>query len=127
MEVWDKITATSILLAMALAFAWAWVRLERRQPSRSETFVPWGGFDVLVAAGTYFVLMVAAVCALSPWFKHVPGQAGWAESAAIWKGRKAAFGAMGHIADYLCMDGVIPPGRLPDVLKRGGVEAEKAA
>ena len=31
-----------------------------------------------------------------------------AESAAIWKGRKAAFGAMGRIADYLCMDGVDP-------------------
>jgi glycolate oxidase len=43
-----------------------------------------------------------------------------AESAAIWKGRKAAFGAMGRIADYLCMDGVIPTGRLPDVLKRVG-------
>jgi len=39
-----------------------------------------------------------------------------AESAAIWKGRKAAFGAMGRIADYICMDGVIPTGRLPDVL-----------
>src|SRR6185295_10571133 len=35
-----------------------------------------------------------------------------AESAAIWKGRKAAFGAMGRLADYLCMDGVIPTGRL---------------
>jgi glycolate oxidase len=42
-----------------------------------------------------------------------------AESAAIWKGRKAAFGAMGQIADaYLCMDGVIPTGRLPEVLDR---------
>jgi glycolate oxidase len=39
-----------------------------------------------------------------------------AESAAIWKGRKAAFGAMGQIADYICMDGVIPTGRLPEVL-----------
>jgi glycolate oxidase len=43
-----------------------------------------------------------------------------AESAAIWKGRKAAFGAMGRLADYLCMDGVIPTGRLPDVLERVG-------
>ena len=40
-----------------------------------------------------------------------------AESAAIWKGRKSAFGAMGQIADYLCMDGVIPTGRLPEVLR----------
>ncbi|HZP19553.1 MAG TPA: FAD-linked oxidase C-terminal domain-containing protein [Bauldia sp.] len=43
-----------------------------------------------------------------------------AESAAIWKGRKAAFGAMGRIADYLCMDGVIPTGRLPEVLVKVG-------
>ena len=42
-----------------------------------------------------------------------------AESAAIWKGRKAAFGAVGRISpDYLCMDGVIPTSRLPDVLHR---------
>jgi glycolate oxidase len=43
-----------------------------------------------------------------------------AESAAIWKGRKSAFGAMGRIADYMCMDGVIPTSRLPDVLRRVG-------
>ncbi len=43
-----------------------------------------------------------------------------AESAAIWKGRKSAFGAMGRISDYMCMDGVIPTSRLPDVLKRVG-------
>lgn len=40
------------------------------------------------------------------------------ESAAIWKGRKAAFGAMGRVSDYLCMDGTIPTGQLPQVLKR---------
>ncbi len=39
------------------------------------------------------------------------------ESAAIWKGRKAAFGALGRIADYYCMDGTIPTGKLPEVLK----------
>jgi glycolate oxidase len=43
-----------------------------------------------------------------------------AESAAIWKGRKAAFGAMGRISDYMCMDGVIPTGRLADVLVEVG-------
>ncbi|MGI6245557.1 MAG: FAD-linked oxidase C-terminal domain-containing protein [Pseudochelatococcus sp.] len=41
-----------------------------------------------------------------------------AESAAIWKGRKSAFGAMGRIADYLCMDGTIPTGQLSPVLRR---------
>ena len=41
-----------------------------------------------------------------------------AESAAIWKGRKSAFGATGRISDYICMDGTIPTGRLQDVLRR---------
>jgi FAD/FMN-containing dehydrogenases len=41
-----------------------------------------------------------------------------AESAAIWKGRKSAFGATGRVADYICMDGTIPTGRLPEVLRR---------
>ena len=40
------------------------------------------------------------------------------ESAAIWKGRKAAFGAMGQISDYYCMDGVIPLSRLPEALQK---------
>jgi glycolate oxidase len=41
------------------------------------------------------------------------------ESMAIWKGRKSAFGAVGRISpDYLCMDGTIPTGELPHVLKR---------
>ena len=43
------------------------------------------------------------------------------ESAAIWKGRKGAFGAVGRISpDYLCMDGTIPTSRLPEVLGRIG-------
>jgi glycolate oxidase len=43
------------------------------------------------------------------------------ESAAIWKGRKGAFGAVGRISpDYLCMDGTIPTSELPRVLKRMG-------
>jgi glycolate oxidase len=42
------------------------------------------------------------------------------ESALIWKGRKAAFGAMGQIADYICLDGTIPVSQLPFVLKRIG-------
>ena len=41
------------------------------------------------------------------------------ESTAIWKGRKGAFGAVGRISpDYLCMDGTIPTGQLPYVLRR---------
>jgi glycolate oxidase len=41
-----------------------------------------------------------------------------AESAAIWKGRKSAFGATGRISDYICMDGTIPTGQLQYVLRR---------
>ncbi|MEO1398858.1 MAG: FAD-binding protein, partial [Pseudomonadota bacterium] len=39
------------------------------------------------------------------------------EAALIWKGRKSAFGATGRIADYICMDGTVPLGKLPYVLK----------
>jgi len=49
------------------------------------------------------------------------------ESAAIWKGRKGAFGAVGRISpDYLCMDGTIPTSRLSETLRRIG-EMTKAA
>ncbi|EEW25205.1 FAD-linked oxidase C-terminal domain-containing protein [Rhodobacter ferrooxidans] len=43
-----------------------------------------------------------------------------AESARIWLGRKSAFGAMGNINDYLCLDGVIPVSDLGLVLRRIG-------
>jgi glycolate oxidase len=47
------------------------------------------------------------------------------ESAAIWKGRKGAFGAVGRISpDYLCMDGTIPTSELPGVLRRIGEMSE---
>jgi len=42
------------------------------------------------------------------------------ESAAIWLGRKSAFGAMGQINDYMCLDGTIPVSSLPYVLRRIG-------
>jgi len=42
------------------------------------------------------------------------------QSDLIWKGRKAAFGAMGQMADYMCMDGTIPTSRLPHVLAEMG-------
>ena len=38
----------------------------------------------------------------------------------IWLGRKSAFGAMGQINDYMCLDGTIPVSSLPFVLKRIG-------
>lgn len=42
------------------------------------------------------------------------------EAARIWLGRKSAFGAMGQINDYMCLDGTIPVSALPFVLKRIG-------
>ena len=42
------------------------------------------------------------------------------ESAAIWLGRKSAFGAIGQISDYMCLDGTIPVSELPFVLRRIG-------
>ncbi|MGC9419599.1 MAG: FAD-linked oxidase C-terminal domain-containing protein [Rhodovulum sp.] len=42
------------------------------------------------------------------------------ESARIWLGRKSAFGAMGQINDYMCLDGTIPVSALPLVLRRIG-------
>ncbi|MGL4280490.1 MAG: FAD-linked oxidase C-terminal domain-containing protein [Albidovulum sp.] len=42
------------------------------------------------------------------------------ESKKIWLGRKSAFGAMGQINDYMCLDGTIPVSALPHVLKRIG-------
>ena len=40
------------------------------------------------------------------------------ESKRIWLGRKSAFGAMGVISDYMCLDGTIPVSQLPFVLRR---------
>ncbi len=40
------------------------------------------------------------------------------ESALIWKGRKSAFGAIGQISDYMCLDGTVPVNQLPYVLKK---------
>ena len=42
------------------------------------------------------------------------------EAARIWLGRKSAFGAMGQINDYMCLDGTIPVSELPYVLRRIG-------
>ena len=41
-----------------------------------------------------------------------------AESMAIWLGRKSAFGAMGQLGDYMCLDGTVPVSKLPEVLRR---------
>jgi glycolate oxidase len=41
------------------------------------------------------------------------------DRARLWKGRKSAFAAMGHVAsDYYVQDGVVPRTRLPEVLRQ---------
>ncbi len=49
-----------------------------------------------------------------------------ADRAAVWRGRKAAFAAMGRVSpNYYVQDGVVPRTRLPEVLRRiDGLSAE---
>ncbi len=47
------------------------------------------------------------------------------ESALIWKGRKSAFGAIGQISDYMCLDGTVPVSQLPFVLQKISEFSEK--
>jgi glycolate oxidase len=47
------------------------------------------------------------------------------EAQRIWLGRKSAFGAMGQINDYMCLDGTIPVSALPRVLRRIGEMSEE--
>jgi glycolate oxidase len=48
-----------------------------------------------------------------------------AESKAIWLGRKSAFGAMGQLGDYICLDGTVPVSALPAVLRGTAELAEQ--
>ncbi|MDB6176172.1 FAD-binding protein [Paracoccus sp. Z330] len=47
------------------------------------------------------------------------------ESRRIWLGRKSAFGAMGQLGDYICLDGTIPVSALPSVLGEIGRLADQ--
>ncbi len=40
------------------------------------------------------------------------------EATKIWAGRKAAFGVMGRLADYITLDGVVPISQLAEALRR---------
>ena len=71
---------------------------------------------------------LALICAIAR--RHNPVELREAkdadEAARIWLGRKSAFGAMGQINDYMCLDGTIPVTALPFVLRRIG-ELSRAA
>ena len=47
------------------------------------------------------------------------------ESQLIWKGRKSAFGALGQLNDYICLDGTVPVSALPKALKEIGALSQK--
>lgn len=65
---------------------------------------------------------LARICAIAR--RHNPVELREAQSEdeakRIWLGRKSAFGAMGQINDYMCLDGTIPVSQLPHVLRRIG-------
>lgn len=75
------------------------------------------GSDAEIAAALDRVVAIAAPYA--PTAVRISQNA--LESARIWKGRKAAFGAVGRISEFYCMDGVIPLSKLSSVLVEIGV------
>jgi glycolate oxidase len=69
---------------------------------------------------------VTAICEMAGAFA-VQVAADAAERAAIWRGRKSAFAAVGRIsADYYVQDGVVPRTALPETLRRIGELADAA-
>jgi FAD/FMN-containing dehydrogenase len=61
----------------------------------------------------------AAQCCLDAGAREIRRATSDTERAALWKGRKKAFGAMGRIApDLLVQDATVPRTRLPEVLAR---------
>lgn len=72
------------------------------------------GSDAEIDAQLALIMKIAA--------KHNPVELREAkdadEAGRIWLGRKSAFGAMGQINDYMCLDGTIPVSELPYVLRR---------
>jgi glycolate oxidase subunit GlcD len=68
----------------------------------------------------------AARCCREAGAREVRIASGEAERAALWQGRKKAFGAMGRIApDLLVQDATVPRTRLPEVLARIGEIARR--
>jgi glycolate oxidase len=62
--------------------------------------------------------LVEQICAENG-AREVRVASGADDRAAIWRGRKAAFAAMGRISpDYYVQDGVVPRTKLPEVLRR---------
>ena len=81
-----------------------------------------GGADLAYQAGCLFNQGFELIKQIAG--KHDPVELREAqdedEAKRIWLGRKSAFGAMGQINDYMCLDGTIPVSSLPFVLRRIG-------
>jgi len=104
MEMMDKFA-----IEAAEAFAHAGYPLD----AESLLIVELDGTVSEVDDGMERVIAIARECDAT----HVRENADEAERERFWSGRKAAFPAMGRLSpDYICMDGTIPRGRLPDVL-----------
>lgn len=72
-----------------------------------------------VEAGLDREAAVAESCCTEHGAREVRRASGESDRAALWKGRKKAFGAMGRIApDLLVQDATVPRTRLPEVLGR---------
>jgi glycolate oxidase len=81
--------------------------------------------DGVAAQVTEDVAAVEEICrACGAWELRAASTA--EERALVWKGRKAAFAAMGRVSpSYYVQDGVVPRTKLPEVLRRiAGLEAE---
>jgi glycolate oxidase len=104
MEMMDKFA-----IEAAEAFAHAGYPLD----AESLLIVELDGTVSEVDDGMARVIAIARECDAT----HVRENADEAERERFWSGRKSAFPAMGRLSpDYICMDGTIPRGRLPDVL-----------
>ena len=68
----------------------------------------------------------ALTTALTEWLFPVPEQILCASALArVLAKPEAAFGAMGQLGDYICLDGTVPVSTLPEVLRRTGELAKR--
>ena len=105
MEIMDRLTLTAVEAAVHPHYPEAEaVLIVELEGESNQVEADFGRLEQILAASGASSVMVAA----DP-----------AQRALIWKGRKAAFSAMGRISpDYLVQDGVVPRGRLGEALAK---------
>ena len=108
-------------ISLALA-AWLWVKAGKQAGIKPlamfcASIGLWGLGQLAIQLGDEQLARIKASAA-----RHAPAaypeSGSEEESRKIWLGRKSAFGAMGQINDYMCLDGTIPVSELPFVLRR---------